>query len=541
MASPRVSRVPFTYCGPFLRREFTSTCRRCHDAELPRPATAPRPVPDLKLIRENTNLFARNCVNRNYTVYEGYPQKIKELYAETKALEAALLAPRKRIKELEKEIGRAVASSTATKQQRTSSSETDHDHDDDGQQRLANLRKEAQTLKRASQANLDRKETLENDIQKLALALPNLTSPEAPVGDQPTVVGYINYDPKHASSWLQNRRPYRSHVDIGSKLELLDFTSSATSTGWGWYFLTNEGALLEQALIQYAISVAMKRGWKAVAPPSIVYSYVQEACGYQPRDQNDEQQIWHIEQSEKDKSKPQRSLAGTAEIPLAAMYAGRDIEDTLLPLKFVGASRCYRAEAGARGVDTKGLYRVHEFTKVELFGWSDNSRVDASSDPVFANCQPLNNLFDEILQIQFEILNALNLPCRILEMPTGDLGASATRKRDIEALFPSRLRAVDSDNSSSSSSGEVDLETAWGEVTSASICTDYQSRRLGTRIRNARDQKSRYALTVNGTAVAVPRVLAAILENGWDEESQTVNIPEALRPWMGGMTFIGKK
>ncbi|EED19862.1 seryl-tRNA synthetase [Talaromyces stipitatus ATCC 10500] len=502
--------------------------KRCRNAELSRPPTAPKPVPDVKLIREHADLFARNCVDRNYAAYQDYPHRIKELYAETKTLEEALLNPRRKIKELEKEIGR-VASSRVSSQELNGEGK---------QQALAALRQEAQRLKKGSQETLLRKESLENEIQKLALSLPNLTSREAPVGDDPRVVGYINYNPENSSTWLEQKQPYRSHVEIGTTLELLDFTSSATSTGWGWYFLTNEGALLEQALIQYSMDVALKRGWKAVAPPSIVYSYIQEACGYQPRDQNNEQQIWHIEQSEKDKAKPQRSLAGTAEIPLAAMYAGRDIDESLLPLKFVGTSRCYRAEAGARGVDTKGLYRVHEFTKVELFGWSNNPRSD-ESDPLFVNCVPLNDLFDELLQIQVEILTALNLPCRILEMPTNDLGASATRKRDIEALFPSRLRAIES--SGSAENKGYDLETGWGEVTSASICTDYQSRRLGTRIRNNQDQKSRYPLTVNGTAVAVPRVLAAILENGWDEERQVVVIPESLRQWMGGMETIGRK
>ncbi|OKL60431.1 hypothetical protein UA08_03995 [Talaromyces atroroseus] len=504
-----------------VRRKFSSTCRQCRSGDLARPPTAPKPVPDVKLIREHADVFARNCVHRNYAAYEEYPQRIKELYSETKKLEQLLLDPRRKLKELEKAIGRVASQGLQS---------------EENKQKLAVLREEAQLLKRNSEDTLLQKESLDNEIQRLALSLPNLTSPETPVGDEPRLLGYINFDPQEHPQWLkERRRPFRSHVEIGTMLDLLDFTSSATSTGWGWYFLTNEGALLEQALIQYSMSVALRRGWKAVSPPSIVYSYIQEACGYQPRDHNNEQQIWHIEQSEKDKAKPQRSLAGTAEIPLAAMYAGRDIDQSLLPLKFVGTSRCYRAEAGARGVDTKGLYRVHEFTKVELFGWSDNPQSDtSSSDPTYAGCTPLNELYGELSEIQLEILSALELPCRILEMPTNDLGASASRKRDIEALFPSRLRAQLGES-------EVDLETGWGEVTSASICTDYQSRRLGTRIRGGQDKKSRYPLTVNGTAVAVPRVLAAILENGWDEARQVVAIPKALRPWMGGMETIGKK
>ncbi|KAJ5674097.1 Aminoacyl-tRNA synthetase class II [Penicillium macrosclerotiorum] len=292
--------------------------------------------------------------------------------------------------------------------------------------------------------------------------------------------------------------------------------------------------MLEQALVQYALGVARRRGWKAVAPPSLVYSYIAEACGFQPRDQHNEQQIWAIEQSDRDRDvKPPRSLTGTAEIPLAAMYAGRDLRAADLPIKLVGASRCYRAEAGSRGVDTKGLYRVHEFTKVELFGWADTLETGeaSSSDALFA----------ELLDIQTEILTALHLPCRVLEMPTGDLGASATRKRDIEALFPSRFRPAGAAPPVVVDPMAHALESAWGEVTSASICTDYQSRRLATRVRGGSPKESRFPHTVNGTAMAVPRVLAAILENGWDTERGVVIVPEVLRPWMDGMETIGRQ
>lgn len=383
-----------------------------------------------------------------------------------------------------------------------------------------------------------RKATCTEELNRLALSLPNLSSPETPIGNTPALIRYINFNPSTPPSWSTQSKESlqsRSHVSIGTSLGLLDFTSSATTTGWGWYFLINEGAMLEQALIQYALSVARRRAWKPVSPPSIVYSYIAEACGFQPRDQHNEQQIWSIEQSERDRDiKPQRSLTGTAEIPLAAMYAGRDINAAELPVKLVGASRCYRAEAGSRGVDTKGLYRVHEFTKVELFGWTENASESASKSS--------DDLFAELLEIQTEILTSLSLPCRVLEMPTGDLGASATRKRDIEALFPSRFRPGVVDESVEVVDFEAkELDSAWGEVTSASICTDYQSRRLATRVRGGSAKESRFPHTVNGTAMAVPRVLAAILENGFDPERGVVVVPEVLRPWMDGMETIGGK
>lgn len=514
MATTRLARPANRWTGR-IQRSFSLSCRRKSESKLFRPPTAPKPVPDVKSIKENPSVFSQNCVDRNYAAFKEYPHRIRELSEDAARLVEELKTPRKQIKEVEKAIAQLASRGLAS---------------DESKQKLAALRDDAHKLKSASEEASARKDHIDEEIRRLALALPNLTSTETPVGDEPRLIQYINFDPEQPPSWTGRNSPRYSHVDIGTSLGLMDFTSAATSTGWGWYYLTNEGALLEQALVQYSLSVALRRGWKAVSPPSIVYSYLQEACGYQPRDQHNEQQVWHIEQSEKDKAKPQRSLAGTAEIPLAAMYAGCEIEEASLPLKFVGPSRCYRAEAGARGVDTKGLYRVHEFTKVELFAWSDNVKTDPA-DITHANCAPLNDLFNELLDIQLEILTSLGLPCRVLEMPTGDLGASATRKRDIEALFPSRLRVTEHG---------TDLEAAWGEVTSASICTDYQSRRLGTRVRGRDGKKPRYPHTVNGTAMAVPRVLAAILENSWDAKRGVVVVPELLRPWMGGIETIGR-
>ncbi|KAB8077832.1 hypothetical protein BDV29DRAFT_167533 [Aspergillus leporis] len=514
MASARTPYVCLScrLTRPLMRRAFSTT----HRGDTLRPATAPRPTPDVKHIRQNAELYSKNSVDRNYPSHADYPFEIQSLSEEARRLDQDLKTPRSRIKQLEKAIGKLAASARQDSNGATTTS----------QEELSALRSEAQMLKDESQEMTTRKAACAEKINRLALSLPNLSSPETPVGDYPRLVEYLNFDPQSPPAWITHPDPSRSHVSIGTELGLIDFTSSATTTGWGWYFLTNEGALLEQALIQYALSVARKHDWRPVSPPSIVYSYIAEACGFQPRDQHNEQQIWAIEQSDKDKSKPQRSLAGTAEIPLAAMYAGRDIDAANLPVKLVGPSRCYRAEAGSRGVDTKGLYRVHEFTKVEMFAWADN--ITAESQVEGKRIPTSDDLFNELLSIQTEILTSLNLPCRVLEMPTTDLGASASRKRDIEALFPSRLRAG------------ADLESAWGEVTSASICTDYQSRRLGTRIRGGAVKDSRFPHTVNGTAMAVPRVLAAILENGWDEKRKVVVVPEVLRSWMGGLEVIGE-
>lgn len=395
---------------------------------------------------------------------------------------------------------------------------THRDDDSEDAQELKAMSKqqiieEARQLKAQISAIEANESDAMSEINSLAASIPNLTSDETPRGHEPKLVRYINDHPEPDPS--SSDRVWRSHVHIGSELHLFDFAGAAATSGWGWYFLLNEAAQLEQALVQYALSVARRRGWAMASPPSMVYSHVAAACGFQPRDQHGESQIYNIQQSAADAGrKPELSLAGTAEIPLAGMKANTTIEEADLPAKRVGVSRCYRAEAGARGVDTKGLYRVHEFTKVEMFAWTAPS-TEAST-----------KVFDEILSIQTEILESLGLHGRVLEMPSADLGASATRKRDIEVFFPSRRPKDD----------------GWGEVTSASICTDYQSRRLATRVQlRSMGGKIVFPYTVNGTAMAVPRVLAAILENGWDEGRMEVNIPEVLWPWMEGVKAIRAK
>lgn len=546
-------------------RRFFSTSPRINSHEANdrnatthhRPSTGPKPVPNIKHIRENVERYAQNCIDRNYTSLAEYPARIRSLADKAAKLQRSLNAPRSRIKQVQKAIAQLAATTSANTNvtglgKYTDAAATKDIEAEAGAQEnegLNALRAEAKQLKDASQATTDRRETCLEEMQHLALALPNLTADETPVGEIPRVVGYINYDPRSPPAYTTapSSTTARSHVTIGTKLGLLDFTSSATSTGWGWYYLLNEGALLEQALVQYALSVAMQRGWKPVSPPTLVYSYIAEACGFQPRDANNEQQIYAIEQSERDRNskKPRRCLTGTAEIPLAAMYAGQEIAAEKLPMKYIGVSRCYRAEAGARGVDTKGLYRVHEFTKVELFAWADgedpaspssSSSGQGNGKKITKSTSSSSALFSEMLSIQTEILSSLGLPCRILEMPTADLGASAARKQDIETLFPSRLHHTPQDASSLSSSSPSFDENGWGEVTSASICTDYQSRRLGTRVRDG--SVSRFPHTVNGTAVAVPRVLAAIFENGWDDKLGGVVVPEVLRKWMGGIEVI---
>ncbi|KAL8712676.1 MAG: hypothetical protein Q9220_003208 [cf. Caloplaca sp. 1 TL-2023] len=460
-----------------------------------RPSIAPKQLINVKHIRENPELYSRTCVDRNYLQLQDHPQRIISLFDEWKRLQHGASGLRQR--------NNAVQALLKTPSKATNFTSRDE------------LLTEAGTLKESIGNFVSKEAEVQDQIESLAAALPNLTDSRTPIGQEVKVLAYINERPNTPASDLS--RPIRDHSSIGSELEVLDFAGAATTSGWGWYFLKNEAVLLEQALIQYAFSVAMKHGFSAVAPPSIVYSHIADACGFQPRDQGGEQQSYVLSQNDQTdnqnsamEGKPELTLTGTGEIPFAGMKANTIMDEKKLPMKIMGASRCYRAEAGARGIETKGLYRVHEFTKVEMFAWATPEQEDT--------------VFDTLLKVQKEILDGLGLHCRILEMPTVELGASATRKIDIEAYFPSRSANND----------------GWGEVTSLSNCTDYQSRRLNTRFKPKSKNRVQpcFPSTINGTALAVPRIVAALLENGWNEEEHCVEVPGCLHYWMHGITRI---
>lgn len=477
-----------------------------------RPTFAPHPLPDIKHIAQNPALYEQNCISRNYPSLASLPQRIAELRDENRALNGANKDKRQELREVEKKIQR---------KQRTGKDASNVENEDAQTSDIQQDVRRAQELKHdlaTFESNVARNEQA---IEEHALQLPNLSSVYTPDGSTPQVLDTVHNTPPHRLASLT-----KSHVQIGAELDILHFDQSATTSGWGWYFLSGAGALLEQALVQYTLSVLINRGWQLVSPPTMIYSHIAHACGFQPRDQSDEQQIYQIESSQRNSTRPDSAshvLAGTAEIPLAGMYADQILRADDLPLKIAAVSRCYRAEAGARGTDTKGLYRVHEFTKVEMFAWTPPALSDENfGTTAHASTPPSEQLFTDMLQIQRHILDHLGLNYRVLEMPSADLGASATRKHDIEVFFPSRRHR----------------DQGWGEVTSASMCTDYQTRRLRTRLQLPGSQKLVFPHTLNGTAMAAPRILAALLECGWDEERRGVRVPEVLGQWMHGIDFV---
>ncbi|TGZ84903.1 seryl-tRNA synthetase [Ascodesmis nigricans] len=501
---PRISTLHLPR-RPVQLRDLRILPRRLQSTKAPSSAapTAPKAQVNLKAIRSNPSYHAQNCINRNYAAYSEYPDRIACLHHDLVTMQQALRGDRERANDLLAQIRRA-----------------------ESKEHKAELVAQSQQLKMKLSAAEEKEHEIEHEMARLAAVLPNATSRLTPIGAEPKVLEYLNPHLAPGKDGAKPEKEYKSHVQIGSELKLLDFSDAGAVSGHGWYYLLNEAVLLEQALINYALFLAVKKGWTMASTPSMVWTHMASACGFQPRDQSGEQQIYTTNDG-------RHALAGTAEIPLAGINANKTILASSLPQKIVGVGRSFRAEAGAYGLDAKGLYRVHEFTKVELFSWAPSpAETEARlaeeggelANPVFdPMLDPADLVFAEMLELQKTFLTSLGLYARVLEMPSHDLGASAARKIDIEAWMPGRA-----------------AKDPWGEVTSLSNCTDYQTRRLNTRMK-MNNGKTSFPYTLNGTACAVPRVLLAILENGWDEERRGVVIPEVLRPYLGGMDFIGKK
>lgn len=322
--------------------------------------------------------------------------------------------------------------------------------------------------------------------------IPNPPLPQVPVGAD-------EKDNVELKKWGEPRKfdfTPLDHLEIGTDLGILDFETGAKVTGSQFYFLYGAGALLEIALIQYAMDLLYKEGFMPVITPDLAKSRYYLGTGYSPK--GDEAQTYEIEGED-------LGLIATAEVTLAGKHADEAIPESNLPLKYIGYSHCFRKEAGAYGKYSKGLYRVHQFTKAEMF--------------IYSRPEDSEKMHQHILEMEEKIYQGLRLPYRVLEMCTGDLGAMAARKFDIEAWMPSR--------------------NEYGEVTSASNCTDYQSRNLNIRYRT-KDGKNEFLHMLNGTAIATSRTPLAILEN-YQEEDGSVKIPEVLQKYMMGITKIERK
>ena len=333
--------------------------------------------------------------------------------------------------------------------------------------------------------------SVEDQLKAALLTIPNLTHPAAPAGatgdDNVTVASHgavpaFAFQPK-------------DHVELVQTLQLADLEAGTKVAGQKFYFLKNEGALLELALVQYAVTELVKAGFVPVITPDMAKVSVMEGTGYMPRNPDPaKREFYSVADSD-------LCLIATAEITIGGMHLDDIFDEAQLPLKYAGLSHCFRTEAGAAGRDTRGLYRVHQFTKVEMFAFCTPEQSDA--------------LHEELRALEEKLFAGLGLPYRVIDTCAGDLGGPAYRKYDLEAWMPGRGTA-----------GE------YGEVTSTSNCTDYQARRLNIRYRGKESKKLRFVHTLNGTAVACTRALVAVLEN-YQQADGSVVVPEVLRPWVG--------
>lgn len=355
---------------------------------------------------------------------------------------------------------------------------------------LINEGKELKELISKAEARLSE---IEKEYFDNARRIPNFSDEEAPVGSEDegaTIeVKKVGVPPKFSFKPLD-------HVELGEINDLIDFETATKVSGNKFYYLKNEAVLLELALVQFAINTAAKHGFTPVITPDVAKTEILEGIGFSPR--GEESNIYALDGMDE-------CLVGTAEITLGGYYANQILKEEDFPIRFVGLSHCFRREAGAAGQFSKGLYRVHQFTKVEMFVYS---LPEESKKEHF-----------RILEIEEEIFKALGLAYRVVDTPTADLGAPASRKFDIEAWLPGR-----------GENGE------YGEVTSCSNCLDYQARSLGIRYKD-KDGKINYCHTLNGTATAISRALVAIMEN-YQNEDHSINVPEVLQPYMGGMKVI---
>ena len=335
-------------------------------------------------------------------------------------------------------------------------------------------------------------ETVDKEFNAIIRQIPNYAHPAAPVGKEDkdnTAIKYVGKPPVFGFKPLD-------HVQIGEKLDLIDFETGTKVSGPKFYYLKNEAVLLQMALENYAMNIVVKHGFTPFITPDVAKEEILEGIGFNPR--GAESNIYTVEGTG-------TALVGTAVISLGGYYSGETLDKSALPIRMTGLSHCFRREAGGAGQYSKGLYRVHQFSKLEMF--------------VICLPEDSDRIHDELLAIEEEIFGGLGLAYRVVDTCTGDLGAPAYRKFDIEAWMPGR--------------GE---EGEYGEVTSTSNCTDYQSRNLNVRFKDD-DGKSKYVHMLNGTAVALSRAMVAVLEN-YQREDGSIAIPEALQPYMGGRTEI---
>jgi seryl-tRNA synthetase len=415
-------------------------------------------VLDLRYVRENPEAVAENCRNRGVVADIDLVVKLADR-------RSGLIQELNELKHQQNQLAKSVGG------------ERDPE-------RRKYLIAESRRMKEAIPERETELQMVERRLREEMLKIPNMTHPDSPIGKDDTE----NVELKRVGEIPTFDFEPRDHVELGEALGIIDFEAGTKVAGSKFYFLRADAVLLELGLVRYALDMLIERGYEPTITPDLARDEALVGTGFIPR--GPETQIYSIEDSD-------LSLVATAEITLAGSLAGDILNEERLPVRLAGLSHCFRTEAGSHGRASRGLYRVHQFTKVEMFGFTTPEQSDA--------------MHEEMLGIEEEIFQGLGIPYRVVDICTGDLGGAAYRKYDLEAWMPGR--------------------DAYGEITSTSNTTDYQARRL--QIRYRKDAGRPHLLhTLNGTAVAVSRALIPILEN-YQQEDGSIIVPEALVPYIG--------
>lgn len=417
---------------------------------------------DKRYILDNVERVQVNCDNRGV---KADVARFVQLDGERKSLQQQIEEYSRRANEVSKSIGKA--KDEAEREERKEEGRKLREQKDELQTQIDRISAEADAIHRS---------------------MPNLTHPESPIGDEDASRELRRGDVKA----VQPSFPVQDHTELAEQHDLIDFEGASRVAGNGFYYLRNEAVLLEMALQHYAVDLLVKEGFTPTITPDLARGDILQGVGFIPR--GPETQIYSIENHD-------LNLVATAEITLGGLLAGQMLEEEELPIKLCGISHCYRTEAGAAGRASKGLYRVHQFTKVEMFA--------------FTTPEQSEDMLNMFCDLECEIFNGLGIPFRVLDIASGDLGGPAYRKFDLEAWMPGR--------------GE---HGEYGEVTSTSNCTDYQSRRLNIRYKKKGEKGGHFVHTLNGTAIACSRALIAIMEN-CQQADGSILIPEVLQKYVG--------
>lgn len=415
---------------------------------------------DRKFILENAEAVAQNCVNRKVNV--DIPRFV-ELETQRKAMQQEIESLNAQANATSKSIGKAK----------------------DAAQRDA-LKEQGRQLREGVAVKTAELDKLTEELDAIHRAIPNMSHPDAPIGEDDKSNLEVG---RGATPVPTFDFPVLDHVQLAEKWDMIDFEGGARVAGAGFYFLKNDAVLLDLALQRFALGILLDEGFTPMVTPDLARNDVLQGTGFCPR--GPETQIYSIDNTD-------LSLIATAEITLGGMMANQTVDSTQLPIKCCGISHCFRTEAGAAGKASRGLYRVHQFTKVEMFA--------------FTLPEDSEQMLYTLRGIEERIFNELKIPFRIVDTSTGDLGGPAYRKFDLEAWMPGR--------------------NDWGEVTSTSNCTDYQARRLNARYKIKGEKGSHLLHTLNGTAIALSRGILAVMEN-YQQADGSIRVPDVLKPFIG--------